>query len=82
MDSKELNTKSYEKNSKYHKHTGQRVRYTQKSRCEDDKHRDWRKIVKREYKNNRKNKIDKDMKNDNFNCQTKLMKSKPLVLNY
>ena len=24
MDAKELNTKSYEKNSKYHRHTGKR----------------------------------------------------------
>ena len=80
MDAKELNTKSYEKNSKYHKHTGKKVRYIQKSRCDEDKHRDWRKIIKKEYKNNRKNKIEKDMKNDNFNCLSKLMKSKPLVL--
>ena len=80
MDAKELNTKSYEKNSKYHRHTGKRVRYTQKSRCDEDKQRDHRKIIKKAYKNNRKNKIEKDMKNDNFNCQSKLMKSKPLVL--
>ena len=47
MDAKELNTKSYEKNSKYHKHTGKKVRYIQKSRCAEDKQRDHRKIIKK-----------------------------------
>ena len=40
MNTKELRSKSYEKNSKYHRHTGPGVRFLQKSRSyKEDKSR-------------------------------------------
>ena len=83
MDTKELNSNSYQKNSKYHRHSGKKIRFQQKSRSDDaDHNRKWRKNIKREYKNNRKNKLSKELKEDNFKCQDKLIKSKPLILYY
>ena len=83
MDTKELNSNSYQKNSKYHRHTGPGIRFQQKSRSDDaDHNRKWRKNIKREYKNNRKNKLSKELKEDNFKCHDKLIKSKPLILYY
>lgn len=83
FDLKELNTESYHKNSKYNKHTGQGIRFRQKSRSDDaDHNRKWRKNLKREYKNNRKNKLSSELKKENFKCQDKLIKSKPIILYY
>tara|TARA_A100001015_G_C14975645_1_gene707134 strand:+ start:1052 stop:1306 length:255 start_codon:yes stop_codon:yes gene_type:complete len=80
---KELNSNSYQKNSKYHRHTGLGIRHIQKSRSDDaDHNRKWRKNLKREYKNNRKNKLSSELKKENFKCQDKLIKSKPIILYY
>ena len=56
MDTKELNTKSYEKNSKYHRHTGPGVSAIQKSRSYkkikvENGEKDKRKIVIKKIEN-------------------------------
>ena len=81
MDLKELNTKSYSINSKYKKHTGPKIRYSQKSRmsiyCKDDKaNRKWRVYAKREANHRKKQEIKGNMKDPDFNCCQKLAKSK------
>ena len=81
MDLKELNTKAYSINSKYKKHTGPGVRYLQKSRnsifCKQDKsNRKWRVYAKREINHHKKQELKSDMKNQNFNCNQKIVKSK------
>jgi len=81
MNFKELNTQSYSTNSKYKKHTGPKIRYSQKSRsnifCNEDKaNRKWRIYAKRVINHNKKQEIKSDMKNQNFNCHQKIVKSK------
>ena len=72
MDSKELNTKSYEKNSKYHRHTGPGVSAIQKSRSyKDDKSRKWRKRQKKDSNKEDRKYVKINMNNQNFKCQDK-----------
>lgn len=85
MDLKELNSKSYSINAKYKKHTGPKIRYSQKSRNsifhkEDKANRKWRIYAKREINHNKKKEIKSDMKNQNFNCRQKIVKSKKLII--
>ena len=80
MDLKELNSKSYSINAKYKKHTGHKIRYSQKSRnsifCKEDKaNRKCRIYAKREVNNHKKQELKNDMKNQNFNCHQKIVKS-------
>ena len=75
MDRKELAIKSYKINSKYKRHTGNRINYQQKSCSWNSPHnRDWRKIQKKHInkvkRNNTKNEID----NDIFKCKDKIKK--------
>ena len=77
MDSKELNTKSYEKNSKYHRHTGPGVRHIQKSRSyKDDHSRKWRKRQKKDEQTSKKKHLKIEMKTHNFSAQDKFEKKK------
>ena len=72
MDFKELNTKSYEKNSKYHRHTGPGVSAIQKSRSyKEDKSRKWRKRQKKDSNKEDRKHTKIDMNNPNFKCQDK-----------
>ena len=85
MDLKELNSKSYSINAKYKKHTGHKIRYSQKSRnsifCKEDKaNRKWRIYAKREVNNHKKQELKNDMKNQNFNCHQKIVKSKRIKI--
>ena len=81
MNLKELNAKSYATNSKYKKHTGPKVRYSQKSRmniyCSDDKaNRKWRIYAKRRASHQNKREIKQNMNDPDFNCHQKIRKSK------
>lgn len=81
MDFKELNAKSYDINSKYKKHTGPKIRYSQKSRmniyCSDDKsNRKWRIYAKRIANHRHKREIKENMNDTSFNCHQKIRKSK------
>ena len=72
MDSKELNTKSYEKNSKYHRHTGPGVSAIQKiSSYKYDKSRKWRKRQNKDSNKEYRKQTKIDMNNPNFKCQDK-----------
>tara|TARA_Y100000768_G_scaffold313589_1_gene248363 strand:+ start:1139 stop:1408 length:270 start_codon:yes stop_codon:yes gene_type:complete len=76
MDSvKELNTSSYITNSRYKRHTGQGIRFSQSSRSyHEDKSRKWRKKAKRCFiKDNRTNNKKIIEKQDN-NAYDKLLK--------
>ena len=86
MDLKELNSKSYSINAKYKKHTGHKIRYSQKSRNsifnnEDKANQKWRIYAKREINYNKKKEIKSEIKNQNFNCQQKIVKSKKFTIN-
>ena len=70
---KELNTNSYHKNSKYHRHTGPGVRHTQKSRSyKEDHNRDWRKRHQKKYHIEQRKNIKSQVKHQNFKVDDKL----------
>ena len=72
MNTKELRSKSYEKNSKYHRHTGPGVSALQKSRSyKEDKSRKWRKRQKKDSNRDDRKHVKINMKNPNFRCEDK-----------
>ena len=76
-DIKELNSKSYEKNSKYHRHTGPGVRHIQKSRSyKEDHSRKWRKRQKKEEQKSNKKHLKIQMNHSNFSAEDKFAKKK------
>lgn len=72
MNIKELNSSSFNTNSKYKRHTGQRVKDIQKSRnaplVKFDKQRKWRKYAKRDLNRRAKVQNKKNIDNDQFTC--------------
>jgi len=77
MDHKELRTNSYEVNSKYKRHTGNHIKYLQKSCSWNAPHnRDWRKTQKKHINKVKRNNTNDDIKNDTFKCIDKVKKSR------